>query len=40
MEIIGPVSVQAGCGGIQGLPSKRRVSASMAGTPFLRVVDK
>ncbi len=34
------VSVQVGCGGIHGSPSKSRVRASMAGTPFLRVVDR
>ena len=34
------VSVQVGWGGIQGLPSKSWVRASMAVMPFLRVVER
>ena len=34
------VSVQVGSGGIQGSPSKSWVRASIAETPFLRVVDR
>ena len=30
----------SGAGGIQGSPLKRRMRASMAGTSFLRVVDR
>ena len=34
------VSVQVARGGIQGSPVNSRTRASMAGTPFLRVVDR
>ena len=34
------VIVQVGTGGIHGSPSNKRMRASMAGTPFLRVVDR
>lgn len=39
-SVLVTVQVGWGAGGIQGLPSNRSVSAVMAGTPFLRVVDR